>query len=1198
MASTKRLLNRSAPAGPARCRRRLVAFALEPRLLYSADLGLGAGLVVDAAQPGNTGPTMTVGDVPADSGSRHLRSDPQSDPRSDPRDAGATPAPTAGREILVIDPAVPDADRLAGALVDARPEVDWQVVRLDPTRDGLVQLTQWLDPVGDSRPVAALHLLGHGSDGEMRLGDLALGFETLAARATEVMSWRSALAGADLVLYGCDVAGTADGRSLVDALGRLTGAQVLASTDATGSADHLADWHFEYVSGETDATDAARARGLALTGALEVAAMAAGWSGRLAPGEVTVSTTDDVVDVDTVALASRGAAAVDWLALNPGTDGRVSLREAVLAANVDADRNTIWLPAGTHALTRIGTDDTALLGDLDLNHAVEIRGLGAGETAVVDGQASHRLFDIGAVDVVLSNLTLQNGDDGVGGAVSADGATLAIDSVVFSGNRATGSGARGGAIDAAGGTLTIAASRFQSNEATGLADRGGAVSTDGTTVSVTGSVFDSNDVSGIFASGGAIAALNGALAIDDSVFTGNTGTGSGGAISIVSAQSVVIEDSRFEGNKAWSGGGLNVQHLGAVPVSVAIDRTHFVDNEATGILGNGGGLRVVGSGQGGAVPLALRIDSALFEGNLAQNGAGGAIELSTNAASSAEVVNSTFTANEAGGFAVLATTSTIRFDHVTLAGNDAASIGGVIGAYGGTPAIRLANTLVYETNPNQGATAIVSDGFNAENANRLGLTGAGDRVDLGVTLSPLPLADNNGDGLAESMALDSTNPARDGADPASGVTVDQRGAPRSATDPSVGAFEVTDAVVLSPVTDVVAFIDNVTPVALFPDLLVRSDDPNRKIDESRIEITSGAQPGDTLSAEPTPSLTPSAPGTVVTLSGDRQMDKHEAGLRTVRFSNSLASPAPGDRTITLRVTDEDGIVTTITRTVTVAATVDEPPAITSDGGGASATIRVQEDDAPGTPFATVAWSDPDTSTPASVSLQGADAALFTIDASNRIAFATVPDYESAAAIADGRSWTFSVVVDSGGLTDTQTLTIVLDDRAPQVAAPTDLPVSQGQAVSFATAQLNATDGGTAPSAIRFRIDLAPTEGILRIDGAAAGVGSEFTQQDVLDGRISYVHGGGSVPADSVTFSVGTRDADGVDAPERAVDVTVRLPMSTPPAFEVLGPPAVPRGRRCGGAFDRHGRDHGDHRDVRAVRVAGARCRSGTGTRHR
>ena len=61
--------------------------------------------------------------------------------------------------------------------------------------------------------------------------------------------WESALtADGDLLLYGCDLAVSDEGRTIVRTIGDWTGTDVAASTDLTGSAWFGGDWDLEYRS--------------------------------------------------------------------------------------------------------------------------------------------------------------------------------------------------------------------------------------------------------------------------------------------------------------------------------------------------------------------------------------------------------------------------------------------------------------------------------------------------------------------------------------------------------------------------------------------------------------------------------------------------------------------------------------------------------------------------------------------------------------------------------------------------------------------------------------------------------------------------------------------------------------------------------------------------------------------------------------
>ena len=77
------------------------------------------------------------------------------------------------------------------------------------------------------------------------------------ARAAQIASWGDALsADADVLLYGCDVAASADGRALVGGLAQLTGADVAASDDLTGAAALGGDWELEFSTGAIESSRA------------------------------------------------------------------------------------------------------------------------------------------------------------------------------------------------------------------------------------------------------------------------------------------------------------------------------------------------------------------------------------------------------------------------------------------------------------------------------------------------------------------------------------------------------------------------------------------------------------------------------------------------------------------------------------------------------------------------------------------------------------------------------------------------------------------------------------------------------------------------------------------------------------------------------------------------------------------------------
>ena len=159
--------------------------------------------------------------------------------------ANAVSQTQQGRELVVIDSRVPDLPAVINDLqsqqANGRP---LQLVVLSADQDGIQTITALL--AQEPGVYGAVHLIGHGEPGVMQLGTTTLDLSAVRLDASVISAWSVGLSrGADLLLYGCDLASSQDGRDLVDALSILTGANVAASVDATGSALFGGNWTLE-----------------------------------------------------------------------------------------------------------------------------------------------------------------------------------------------------------------------------------------------------------------------------------------------------------------------------------------------------------------------------------------------------------------------------------------------------------------------------------------------------------------------------------------------------------------------------------------------------------------------------------------------------------------------------------------------------------------------------------------------------------------------------------------------------------------------------------------------------------------------------------------------------------------------------------------------------------------------------------------
>ena len=109
----------------------------------------------------------------------------------------------------------------------------FSVFVLDSGKNGIEQIT---DELQNHEDVDAIHVLSHGAQGSVSLGNMQLNSGNLSQYDGQISLWQNALdQDADILIYGCELVGNEAGEELTIELSQLTGADVAASTDKTGS---------------------------------------------------------------------------------------------------------------------------------------------------------------------------------------------------------------------------------------------------------------------------------------------------------------------------------------------------------------------------------------------------------------------------------------------------------------------------------------------------------------------------------------------------------------------------------------------------------------------------------------------------------------------------------------------------------------------------------------------------------------------------------------------------------------------------------------------------------------------------------------------------------------------------------------------------------------------------------------------------
>lgn len=182
-----------------------------------------------------------------DSGQGHYPTEPQSNwtAVTESDDDLAIKQASSIHELVLIDSAVPDKQVFYRAL---KPGVE--IIELKADQDAASQLSNILERY---QGLSALHIVSHATEGELLLGNSKVNAEHLKQQVEVFAALNGALKeGADLLLYGCDLASGKAGEELLELIQQNTHLDVAASTDLTGNLAQNADWDLEIQQGTID----------------------------------------------------------------------------------------------------------------------------------------------------------------------------------------------------------------------------------------------------------------------------------------------------------------------------------------------------------------------------------------------------------------------------------------------------------------------------------------------------------------------------------------------------------------------------------------------------------------------------------------------------------------------------------------------------------------------------------------------------------------------------------------------------------------------------------------------------------------------------------------------------------------------------------------------------------------------------------
>ena len=200
--------------------------------------------VVAAIEPAATAVDATLTEATADASATAVA--PDTAVAADDSDAtplAIEPIAVTSQEIVFVDGRVTDPAAFQG---EGR-----EVVVLSLDQDGMSQIASALAGRTD---IDAIHIVSHGSDGVLTLGSTEVTTESIqSTQLAYLQSIGQALsADGDILIYACDYAAGAAGLESMQVIADITGADVAASTDATGHESLGADWTLEQSTGEIE----------------------------------------------------------------------------------------------------------------------------------------------------------------------------------------------------------------------------------------------------------------------------------------------------------------------------------------------------------------------------------------------------------------------------------------------------------------------------------------------------------------------------------------------------------------------------------------------------------------------------------------------------------------------------------------------------------------------------------------------------------------------------------------------------------------------------------------------------------------------------------------------------------------------------------------------------------------------------------
>ena len=152
-----------------------------------------------------------------------------------------------GNTVVIIDINTPHTELLLSGLKPGA-----RVVALDATLHPLSSIHQI---IRENQPISSLHIFSQGKPGQLIFSTGSITERTILSHQELIGSWKTMFTiHGDILFYGCEVGKGHRGLNFIRDMAVMTGLDIAASDNLTGSVLKGGDWYFEIRSGRIESS--------------------------------------------------------------------------------------------------------------------------------------------------------------------------------------------------------------------------------------------------------------------------------------------------------------------------------------------------------------------------------------------------------------------------------------------------------------------------------------------------------------------------------------------------------------------------------------------------------------------------------------------------------------------------------------------------------------------------------------------------------------------------------------------------------------------------------------------------------------------------------------------------------------------------------------------------------------------------------